>query len=348
MRLDQSLNVTSFNDLPNELYFDIFNYLSAFDIIQSFYGLNYRLNAVIRDIPMKLNFNKLNYTEHKRVLTNVVPKLLHQTVAIDLGQISKVNRSFSLSYNSESLIDLFMQSYNFTQFLNLRRLSLTAPSRNQLESLFSVIPNMSSLRSLRLLEQNYPYALNETICKLVLSNKRYSSNNWNDHNRHLFIETSPPFTTLNLLHKYLNKKISFDRIQINICGTLFYLPQLSKHIDFHNLTNLISNMTYFKINLICGTHELAFDVIQRFSMINHLSVKTNLKAYANGHQWAELLAQMSNIIKLDLDIDLDSYNSDQELQTFQTKFWSERQWIVQCAKSHPSHSAKYKIVHLSN
>ncbi|CAF5108285.1 unnamed protein product, partial [Rotaria socialis] len=65
-----------------------------------------------------------------------------------------MNRCFSSLYSSESLIDSFIQSLDFNQFVNLQFLSLTSPSQSQLELLSSVIPNMLSLRSLRLLEQN--------------------------------------------------------------------------------------------------------------------------------------------------------------------------------------------------
>ena len=116
----------------------------------------------------------------------------------------------SSSFNPEFRIDLFIQSFNLTQFSNLRFLSLTSSNLKQLESLFLVIPNMLSLRSLRLLEQDYSGSQNETVCKLVLANNHHYSINQTNHLTHIFIETSPPFKTLNLLHKHFINKISFE------------------------------------------------------------------------------------------------------------------------------------------
>ncbi|CAF3620319.1 unnamed protein product [Rotaria sordida] len=343
---NQSSYVTKFHDLPNEIYRDIFDYLLSFNIIHSFYGLNHRLNEIIQNIPMKLNFNNLNKIEYKRILKYIVPKIINQTMAIDLGESSKIISCFSSSCYSEFVIDLFIQSFNLIQFSNLRFLSLTALNQKQLETLFLIIPNMSSLRSLRLLEQNYCCSSNETICKLVLANNSHYSIDKSNHLTHVFIETNPPFKILTLLHKYFINKISFDYIQINIrCALYFYVHALAC-LDCNGLSNLISNMTYFKIDVTIGTFQSMFELIRRFSKIHHLSVKTTLQAYANGHQWAELLAQMPNIIKLDLDIHLDSYKSDQELQAFQTKFWFARQWIVQCIKSQ-SNCSECKIIHRS-
>jgi hypothetical protein len=346
--LDQPLNGTSFHDLPNEIYREIFDYLCPLNIIHSFYGLNHRLNQLIKNIPMKLNFKNLNKNEYKRVLKQIIPKITQQIMSIELGQSSKISHCFSSSFNSEFLIDLFIQSYNFTQFSNLRFLSFTSSNLKQLELLFSVIPNMLSLCSLRLFEQDYSDSQNGRVCKLVLANNNhhYSINKTTNHLTHIFIETNPPFKTLTLLHKHFINKISFDYLQINIRCALFFYPQSLTHINYDGLSRLISNMNYFKIDIYFGTYITVFDLIQRFPQIQYLSVKTNSQAYVNGNQWAELLAQMPNIIKLDLNIDLDSYKSDEELQTFQTKFWLERQWLIQCRKN-PLNSLECKFLYRS-
>jgi len=131
---------------------------------------------------------------------------------------------------------------------------------------------------------------------------------------------------------------------INIRCALFFYPHSLIHIDYDGLSRLIKNMNYFKIDVNYGTYKPAFDLIQRFPQIQYLSVKMISQAYANGYQWADLLSQMPNLIKLDFNIHLDSYKSDQELKTFQTKFWFERQWLIQCKKSHLN-SLECKFIH---
>jgi hypothetical protein len=314
-----------FQHLPNEIYHEIFDYLQPINIIQSFYGLDYRLNRFIENLPMKLNFKNLTKTEYKRVLKQMVPRITEQVVAIDLDQ---------------SLIDLFTQSFHWTQFPYLRFLSLTSSNFEQLESLFSIISNLSSLRSLRLLE----HSQNETVCKLALANHDHYSIPKTNHLTHLLIETSPPFRILTLVYKHLMNKISVDYLQINVHCALFFYPDSLRHLDYDGLSRLISKINYMKINVMCGTFTPAFDLIRRFPQIEYLSVQTISQAYANGYQWADLLTQMPNLIKVDLKIHVDTLNLNEEFETFQTKFWLERQWFIQCRKNHLN-SSKCQFIH---
>ena len=320
------VNDSNFDHLPNEIYREVFDYLCPLNIIQSFYGLNHRLDRLITNLPMKFNFQNLNKIQYKRILKQILPKLIEQIVSIEFGPSS----CFSSLFNSEARIDLFLQSFHFTQFSNLRCLSLTSPSLNQLESLLSLLPKLSSLRSLYLLEEDFPGSQNETVCKLTLANHSPIKTN---HLSHLFIQTSPPFKTLILLYKHLINKISLDYLQINIRCALFFYPDCLTHLNYDGLSRLITNMNSFKIDMICGTYKPAFDLIQLFPKIEYLSIKTNSQAYANGYQWAELLAQLSNLIKIDLNIELDSEKFDQEYPTFQTKFWFEQKWFVHYRKT---------------
>jgi hypothetical protein len=306
---------SNFQHLPNEIYQEIFDYLQPINIIQSFYGLDHRLNRFIENLPMKLNFQNLTKTGYKRVLKQMVPRITDQIVSIDLNH---------------SLIDLFNQSFHWTQFPHLRFLSLTSPNLEQLKSLFSVLNNLSSLRSLRLLE----HSQNETVCKLVLANHDHYSIPKSNRLTHLFIETSPPFRNLNLVYKHLMNKISVDYLQINLRCALFFYPDSLRHLDYDGLSRLISKMNYLKVDLMCGTFTPAFDLIQRFPQIEYLSVQTRTPAYANGYQWADLFIKMPKLTKVNLKIHCDSVNSNEELETFKTKFWFERQWFVQCRNNY--------------
>jgi hypothetical protein len=46
--------------LPNEILIECFDYLSAIDIFRSFDQLNYRLNKLIRNIPLHLSNNDIH------------------------------------------------------------------------------------------------------------------------------------------------------------------------------------------------------------------------------------------------------------------------------------------------
>lgn len=330
---NQRKSIMNFQHLPNEIYQEIFDYLPPMNIIQTFYGLDYRLDRLIENLPMKLNFQNSNKTQYRRALKQLVPKITHQIVMIDLG------RSSSLSFDCEIQIELFTQAFQWTQFPHLRCLSLTSPSLQQLESLFSVLFNLSSLRSLRLLEQDYYGSQNETICKLVLTNQNCQSN----PKLRLSIDTSPPFRNLILLQKHFSKTNTLDYLQINLRCSLFFYPESLTHLDYDGLSQMISNMNLLKIDVLCGTMTPIFALIRCFSRIEYLSVRTISHAYANGYEWADVLSQLPNLINVTLRIDLDSSKSNDELQTFQTKFWSDRQWLIHCRKT-SVHNSKYQYL----
>lgn len=317
----QRKSMMNFQHLPYEIYREIFDYLQPMNVIQAFHGLDYHLDRFIENIPMKLNFQNCNKMECRRILKQLVPRITKQIVTMDLGRVS---------FDSDILIDLFTQSFQWNEFPHLRCLSLTSPTLQQLESLISAIPSMSSLRSLRLVEQHYYGSQNETVCKLVLANHNYQSS----EKIRLSIDTSPPFRNLRLLQKHFNNQISVDYLQINLRCSLFFYPDSLTNLDCEGLSQLIPNMDHLKIEVMCGTIEPIFDLIRRFPRIQYLSVWTVAQAYADGYQWTDLLSQFPNLINLHLRLNLDSSRSVDELKTFQTKFWSERQWFSHCQKSH--------------
>ena len=329
----ERLEPSTFADLPNEIYRDIFDYLSAFDILQSFDGLNQRLNAVIGDVPVKLRFDHLNKNAYQRVLKQIVPKLIQQTVAIDLGQPPKITYGSWSSTDPERLIDLFTQSFDFRQFANLRCLSLASPRLHQLEAILRILPQLETLRSFRLLELSYYGSQNETICHLTLANNRHGSLSSSQRLTHVSIEISPPFKTIALLQQHLTNRISLEHLHITVRCALFFYPDALRSFQYEALAGLVPQMNYCRLNMAVGPATAALDLIGRFPQITHLSARTVWQAYANGHQWAELLARMPSIVDLDLDIQLDQSSADQELQTFQSKFWSDRPSIVQYRKS---------------
>lgn len=328
----------NFDDLPNEIYRDIFDYLYSFDIIHSFYGLNRRLNCMIDNLFMRISLKNFKRNQYKFVLKQILPCRIEQIIAIELGQ----KTCFSSIFDSEYRIDLFFQIYHLKQFSNLRLLSLISPNLKQLEFVFSILSSLPSLRSLYLLEHTDHLTQNETVCQLTLAN--YRSNHYSSTRlSHVFIETSPPFKALRLLYKSFLNTIHIDQLQINIRCAIFFYPDILKHINYDGLTRLVTEMNYLKLNILCGSFQSTFDLIQCFPQIEYLSIKTIAQAYANGQQWSDLLVQLPNLNQLNFCIDFNGDQFEDEYQTFQTKFWIDRKWFVCFRKQ----SCKYQFIHRS-
>ncbi|CAF1309173.1 unnamed protein product, partial [Adineta steineri] len=63
-----------FESIPNEIFIEIFEFLSIFDIFYSFNQLNDHFNELIRTIPLHLNFKYIRKSTFDRfckfLLTN--------------------------------------------------------------------------------------------------------------------------------------------------------------------------------------------------------------------------------------------------------------------------------------
>ena len=337
LKKDDFVRLICFDDLPNEIYRELFDYLCSYDIIYSFFGLNQRLNCLIDSLFMKISLKNFKRNQYKSFLKQILPDRVEQISALELGQAN----CFSSVVDSEYRIDLFFQIFHLTQFSNLRILSLISPNLEQLESVLSILPTLSSLHSLYLLEHSDIQSQNETVCQLTLANYPSSNRCSTRCLSHVFIETSPPFKTLRLLHKSFANRIQIDRLQINIRCAIFFYPDILKHLNYDGLSRLITKMNYLKWNILCGHFQSTFDLIQCFPQIEYLSVKTIGQAYANGEQWSNLLVHLPNLSQLNLCIDFHEENFQDEYETFQTKFWFERKWFVYFRKQ----SCKYQFIH---
>ncbi|CAF1212707.1 unnamed protein product [Rotaria sordida] len=70
------VNVSKFENLPNELIIECLEYLNIFDTFHSFNGLNDRLDKLIRTISLHLNFTLANKKrlEHFVNICYYIPK----------------------------------------------------------------------------------------------------------------------------------------------------------------------------------------------------------------------------------------------------------------------------------
>ena len=66
-----------------ELFFEIFEYLSALDLLRAFIGLNSRLNSIVGSYPLRLNDGFLSYREREFVYRNLQPEQVISLVLAD-------------------------------------------------------------------------------------------------------------------------------------------------------------------------------------------------------------------------------------------------------------------------
>jgi hypothetical protein len=134
-----------FEFLPNDILIECFEYLDPWDIFYSFDQLNFRFNALIRTIPLDLNFQ--HTSEEKFIRFCLVIR--------SNPEIKEHIRSLQLSNkNSYSQIETFLSWFSLGDFHRLQGLIFMAVGENNIVKLKSILPYFSRLSDLCLKKWN--------------------------------------------------------------------------------------------------------------------------------------------------------------------------------------------------
>ncbi len=84
------LSINSIENLSNELFYEIFDYLDVYDIFQAFSNLNYRFHQLLHDSPLLF---KIRYSSSNDVNTNIYNQIMqfnkHQILSINYLTLKK-------------------------------------------------------------------------------------------------------------------------------------------------------------------------------------------------------------------------------------------------------------------
>src|SRR5690242_17056705 len=103
-------------DLPNELLFMIFSYLSLPDLLYSLSKLNNRFDHICDNLPMSVDFNIISNGQFNRVYRFVLRRFTHSVLHLRLS-----------NNDNDGKIGLFLEYFKIDNFPNLRTLELYKP-----------------------------------------------------------------------------------------------------------------------------------------------------------------------------------------------------------------------------
>ncbi|CAF1634478.1 unnamed protein product, partial [Didymodactylos carnosus] len=153
---NSTTTTTTIEQLPVEIWRDIFDYMSSCDIIQTFKNLNYRINYIISQIPMHINLS-LNITIH-----------IFQNLCRNIRSFNNLIRSLLLSNKDKGdAIHIFYLLLDIREFINLEKFILIHP---KIDDLIDIIPKLINLENLStlIIDSN---ELSENITQLILKLK---------------------------------------------------------------------------------------------------------------------------------------------------------------------------------
>ncbi|CAF1192751.1 unnamed protein product [Rotaria sp. Silwood1] len=97
---------THFEDLSNEIFFEIFDYLHALDIFTSFTSLNKRISSILQLIPLRIIISHNHCRQQINYLSSYLTYHDHQVISINIDNICDNSSVINLLFNRHNFINL--------------------------------------------------------------------------------------------------------------------------------------------------------------------------------------------------------------------------------------------------
>jgi hypothetical protein len=335
------LSINCIENLSNELFYGIFDYLDVWDIYDVFSNLNYRFQQLLNNNSSVLYKMKLiDRTMSNDVLIKNWIKIMHlnrkQVFSIHLLMSNKINQLASILFIDSSLH-------------RLQSLVLIEPELDTLMTILEKLIYLPRLCSLTIKKLRYFHDLT-AIYRLILALPmltycKISTLSFN-------VSISLPMSTQPSPLKYLiiNDSCSFKELST----ILSYTPQL-RHLDFMEPTNMKTairmiiplipiHLTYLRIYVSHVTFD-EFEIFIRQSCsklkVLMFSTASGQIAYMDAYRWEQLIVQdLPQLEKFSLEYSVlrcegRFHIQFEESNLFFSSFWLERQWMFETEISAP-------------
>ncbi|CAF4192200.1 unnamed protein product, partial [Adineta steineri] len=327
-------SLSYFEDLSNEIIYEIFEYFDFDYIYETFSNLNQRfVNLIINsNLPIKINISSVSKSNFERYYTNIIIPYRHRIKSLRITNIFAVN------------IILSPQD-NISKLTRLETLILTNISSSYLRNLQYLI-NLPNLSSLTIVYKGYTKFDRAKIYHQIfqLPVLKYS-------NVLLGVDSTPIVSSWSFA---TNKYSSIERLVIKnhieldtLYVILSYVPQIRRlSISFllepkkkRNITFSVTlnNLTYISLKLQSfDFHDFELLAKDLFHNLQVLRLSTSKEiTYLDANRWQNLiLSHIPNLTMFDFqyiyfaDFEDNMISSYENLiKNFTTPFWTERQWF---------------------
>ncbi|CAF1233529.1 unnamed protein product [Rotaria sp. Silwood1] len=331
-------NITTLENLSNELIYEIFEFLNNHHAFQAFYDLNQRFQNLFlnSNLLIKINISSIPKSKLQHYLTHIIKPYAYR---IELFRLSN-------PFIDPCLLLLLIMK-NLTQVTTLILNNIESIYIEQIVNNLSSLPVLSSLTIISIdTIQNHKNIIYNKIfrlpklkyCQILIELLQYSKS--------LSVATNE-FSTVE--HLIINHEISIDQLLI----LLSYVPQL-RRLSIGNLKepkinrtekgsinlNYLTNVS-LKLNNV-NFNDFEILVTNYFRQIQVLTIALqcigfygNSIQYLNADRWEQLIStHMLNLRIFDFQLSyriLDSNRERQEFETlinkFNSTFWIEHQWF---------------------
>lgn len=276
--------VSHFEDLSNELIYEVFEYLDNFHVYQSFSNLNERFDDLLfnSNLPMKINVSSLSKSELKEYDKNVlslVPDRIRSFIVSDVFMYEYVFSSISqfsqfqqlrtvIFRNIESkYIENLLDEFHSLPFLNSLVISCTECIRNR-NVIYRQVFRLPVLKSCKLSLKNWNFEVPLEICRDEFSG----------------IEDLVLLDgiRINLLYRLLSYVPYLRRLSVNSLNTSNNEEEKVSSSELNHLKNVSLKMSYVTFNSFIELMKDLFRCVEVF----HLNVESYSETvrYVDGNQ----------------------------------------------------------------
>ena len=329
------ITVSHFEDLSNELIFEIFEYLEYFHAYQALINLNLRFNHLLTNsnLPIKINISSMSKPSAKHYKENIIEPNMHRIRSLRISNTFPSASGFSSLYkrvgefrrvqtlildriDSQYVQNLLDQLISLP-FLCSLALSFTSSVTNKI-AIYCQIFGLSALKYCKLSFEGWtenqllPVCTNEnrSIEHLVITNATYV-----DELARL-LSYVPQIRHLSL---HLSSRSNFEQIQIS--PNLFsYLTHVSLKI-----TSMKSNRLFELFKDLGRNTEVLRVTVQGYDAD---------ETYLDADRWKSvILTHISKLRVFDYLFDHPQCTADDvqrmqpNINQFTSPFWTERQWF---------------------
>ena len=277
-----SEKLTRIEDIPDELFFSIFSFTHPKDLLQGWFNLNSRLNAILHSIPISIEIqNNQDLNDNLLYLQHFASQIIYlkdtrlmPSSRIDVRSLSHIQYLYLMHCSKDQIehIHPLNQPY-LTRFYSLSS-SWSVYERILFgEERFSHLISFGSPKgaAIQLLNQTNP--INRTVRYLHL----YSASNQTINQ---FLQYLPNLISLHINYLYANDSSSSMTSSTKSCIDRLTIQHiLSSQSDFNDLllSDQFPNLTQLSVMFNEGDFDQLAHVLTKLLYLKHINVK--IKTY---------------------------------------------------------------------
>ena len=336
----------SFEDFPNELLYDVFEYLSSVDLFRAFNGLNIRFDQLLIEyyqIRQSIDFRLTSKEDLSLIRQRYLPSIVHQINSLCLSDED----------TNPHQIDIFLSRlYPLYRFINLQ--SITFHHIYSIDKVIRILNDLQripDLITLNLIECYLEYDLKKLLGIMnsiwSLSNLKHCCLDLIDIQGYNLIP--PTMISCSL------EDLSIKGIQ---CGleTLSVLYEHTPHLQSLSIETAENEDDYSSLPIVYSLNQLKLrcqgssrallSILRKVPNVTKLTIETN-RIEMTGQQWENLLGQYFPVLKILnlkmkyqlMDFDDIEEKIDEILKSYRTSYWiDQHQWFVRCFCTTENHT----------